>query len=314
MVSYFMPVFDGKNIVSCDNLRLEFKVKFDLVDSFHYSIQKLMDKYLLLSDYYECTRVWNYRHLFTFGFNGMKFVMGYQLNGAKADERLKGFIDFNPNKVLASVYLNQGIISAGFVGLDSIDECPFLDDEGYTSHQIVLDCFKDFYKLMLRFCKYIQIKRFDIAIDIPIVRDRVQLFKDKRKYGQFFNSRLDYTEYLGRGSHGGRVKVYNKTIESCLDYDLTRVEVTSDTLDYIEFMAYFPKIRVVDKRLDDINKVLYKALDMLPSFERTRLVSELSLNTRRKYESLLSDDYLDLTPCVFERVLHWMSYIVKNGI
>ena len=40
----------------------------------------------------------------------------------------------------------------------------------------------------------------------------------------------------------GFVKIYNKTIESDLNKDVTRVEITSEHRDYKKFMSQFPKV------------------------------------------------------------------------
>ena len=41
-------------------------------------------------------------------------------------------------------------------------------------------------------------------------------FKDRRKYAQFYMSSENFTEYLGQSDSAGRVKVYNKRLESGL--------------------------------------------------------------------------------------------------
>ena len=72
------------------------------------------------------------------------------------------------------------------------------------------------------------IKRFDLAIDIPTQRKHVLLEKDRRAY-TCFESCGALTEYLGaKSSTVGRVKLYDKTAESGLDYPLTRLELTLD--------------------------------------------------------------------------------------
>ncbi|MFQ9701876.1 MAG: hypothetical protein ACLR0U_04885 [Enterocloster clostridioformis] len=95
----------------------------------------------------------------------------------------------------------------------------------------------------------IKIKRWDLAVDVPYGRDCVQLIKDNRKYSQFYKSAQDFTEYLGCMSAPGRVKVYNKQIEAGLDYPLTRIEVTLDSLDYIDCYRCWPNVytrKVID--------------------------------------------------------------------
>lgn len=60
------------------------------------------------------------------------------------------------------------------------------------------------------------IKRFDLAIDIPFGRQSVRLLKDRRVYTERRHGQ-EWTEYLGKSSTVGRVKLYNKTVEAGLN-------------------------------------------------------------------------------------------------
>lgn len=71
-----------------------------------------------------------------------------------------------------------------------------------------------------------RIASFDGAADLPCARSDVFLVKDKRKYQLIVNSAEDKTEYLGCRGENGFVKLYNKRLESKLDYDLTRFELS----------------------------------------------------------------------------------------
>ena len=72
------------------------------------------------------------------------------------------------------------------------------------------------------------IKRFDLAIDIPVPREDCFLVKDRRMYIERRHG-AEYTQYLGaKSSSVGRVKLYNKQAESELNYPLTRLELTLD--------------------------------------------------------------------------------------
>ena len=71
-----------------------------------------------------------------------------------------------------------------------------------------------------------RIPRFDLAIDIPVARDKCFLVKDRRLYIERRHGE-EYTQYLGsKSSKVGRVKLYNKALEAKLDYPLTRLELT----------------------------------------------------------------------------------------
>ena len=73
------------------------------------------------------------------------------------------------------------------------------------------------------------VRRFDLAIDLEADRADVELLKDHRAYTEIRKSQTDRTQYLGARSAGGRIKLYNKTIESKLKGPpLTRLELTLD--------------------------------------------------------------------------------------
>ena len=317
MVKYYMPVYDGSNIVSCDMLRIEFEVSKNNLEAFQSAMQGKLNQYNCLCEYYSSFRDFQYRHLFRFGLKGCSFVVGFSFNGTKSEQNRKGFIEFNPNKVLSTVVLDDGVIDVdGFLKLRRNDSCPFYNCEDETStFDMVRDCFVDVFNFILNnFAIHKKIKRFDIAIDIAVSRDSVQLLKDKRKYTQFMNSKFDFTEYLGSGSSGGRVKVYNKTIESMLDYDLTRIEVTSDELDYFNFMKYFPQIRVADKSFSSATTVFLEMLELIPVQERNRIYVKLDPKTKKKYREMLEGQYVDLSRKVYDKIVDGMQNLVDKGI
>lgn len=92
-----------------------------------------------------------------------------------------------------------------------------------------------------------RIARFDLAIDIPVDRTYCFLVKDRRLYIERRHGR-EYTQYLGaKSSSVGRVKLYNKAIESSLDYPLTRLELTLDPLLPYEKLN-FPEVYYFDSK------------------------------------------------------------------
>ena len=105
----------------------------------------------------------------------------------------------------------------------------------------------------------------------------------------------DRTYYIGRSSN--RIKIYNKKIESGLDYDLTRLEITSK-LDYevnmIDFYNY-------DVELPELflNNYLYTFKDyedktllaILYAVQSGFNISDLSRRYKDKVKSLLEGNY-----------------------
>lgn len=89
------------------------------------------------------------------------------------------------------------------------------------------------------------VRRFDLAIDVPYnINDLDFYVLNKKSYSVFFKDFNDKTFYYGKGS--GRLKVYNKAIESALDSELTRFEITMECnfpIDYPNIIDFnFPQI------------------------------------------------------------------------
>lgn len=160
------------------------------------SYQHIFDTVFQNEDYKKVTykqsfKELQYHHFFAIDYYGSGVVkMGVSLNGTTRDQARGGYIEFNPNR---------------FSNCEA-----FWEDYGR-----ILDCIPDA-------C----LSRFDLAIDIPCPRDKLMLVKDGREYACFSKSSVDITEYLGQRNQPGRVKLYNKQLESALDYPLSRLEIT----------------------------------------------------------------------------------------
>lgn len=93
-----------------------------------------------------------------------------------------------------------------------------------------------------------EIKRWDLAIDIPVRRDNCFLVKDRRLYEEIAHSALNRTQYLGERNSVGRCKLYNKQLELGLSYPLSRLELTLDGMDrtFDSISELFPQVFVID--------------------------------------------------------------------
>ena len=131
-----------------------------------------------------------YRHLYALQFaDGGTAAVGLVFNDPKgAPNTGRGFIEFNPNKLMG------------------------------------LQVFAKFYEKLLGLCERVILERFDLAIDIPDRRVLFQLLRDRRKYE--YHDSGSVTEYLGLKNKPGRVKLYDKAAESGLEIPLTRLELT----------------------------------------------------------------------------------------
>jgi len=161
--------------------------------------------------------------------------------------------------------------------------------------------FRYLHAYLLARSKKVQARRFDVAIDLPLDRRDVFLHKDRRQYRTIQNSALDKTEYLGQRSQHGQVKVYNKKIESKLDYDLTRVEITVDfeNNSYDEFVRLFPDVTYVDTGqmiLEDLVLEGTEKVVLMACLEHPEYLKMLGRYMRKKIERALESHVLRLQP------------------
>lgn len=134
--------------------------------------------------------------------------------------------------------------------------------------------------------------RFDLAVDIPVLRENAFLIKDARLYEECRYSKSNRTQYLGARNKPGRCKLYNKQIESNLDFPLTRFEITvgGDNMSAAAVSAMWPKILILDDMqmafdecvLNDTDRFIILALMECPD-----LISELGRRKKEKIERIL---------------------------
>ena len=183
------------------------------------------------------------------------FWLGVGLNNAQ-NERSRVRLEFNPNKCAHH---------AAFLAV-----LAFLNGNSRPMHTII--------------------KRFDLAIDIPMERENTKLLKDGRVYSERRHGR-EWTEYLGsKSSTVGRCKLYNKQVEADLPYPLTRLEVTLDPATPFDALpwpkAYFiqqQQIDMVELSITDTERYILSAL--LAGFGSTK---ELCRKTREKMDTLMA--------------------------
>lgn len=200
----------NSNLYSCDMLRVNFEMRKECVTEIgrHFTNILRTD----VKEYPQNLTDFKFRYLFVVDCGLSTLTIGMCFNGTNHDDSLKGFFEFNPNKCMESMSVQSDL---SYI----ISRCT-----GYS------------------------VSRWDLAIDIPYDRERVHMTKDKRKYELSQTSYVNRTEYLGQRNTPGRVKVYNKTLESGLDYSLTRVEITMGRLDAYnaDFDKYAPCVWVDD--------------------------------------------------------------------
>lgn len=259
MLNYFMPLLgDNGLIFSIDKVVLDYRIPYSKVrDALTRFVSHLPDQYDV--------NVKNYDSLKTGVFHananiilsdGTSFFVGIGLNANKTLwDRCR--LEFNPNKVA--------------------HHKAFLEVLEWLNHN------SDFHRRA--------VKRFDLAIDIPVDRKCAFLVKDQRVYQERRHGQ-EWTEYLGaKSSTVGRCKLYNKTTEADLSYPLTRLEITLDpTTPYDKLhlpTVYYvssPKVHI-DKmpNLSDTQRYILGAY--LNGYGN---LDQLGRRTREKIESCLS--------------------------
>lgn len=278
-LTYYSPVRDGEIIYSCDMLELRFHINVLKSQLFLDYIRHIEFRYNFLYDYFKSTRIGSYRHLFSCVYStdevrGANFTLACDLNECQYTEGMTCMIKFNPNKN-DMVYI-KGLLReiAGFV--TPIDG------------------------------KYFRLIRYDLAIDIPVKRENVVLIKrGKREYHRVVSSSL--TEYLGKRNSNGFTKVYDKTMESDLDYDLTRIEVTCEDLDIIPL----PEVQLLQEQREDfseLNSTDMVLVNLIRRLEYDEQQLQLKLLGRTKREKLRG--YIFPMQQAFEfnfASIHWVN-------
>ena len=125
---------------------------------------------------------------FSFGDSSVSVGIGFMNGSCKVDMH-RAFVEFNPNKLGS--------------------------DQRFVK---LLDFMKPH-------VAHADVKRFDLAMDVPRPRNDLRVTKDGRMYAAYVSNGL--TEYLGRRNSDGFVKVYDKSAESDLSVPLTRIELTA---------------------------------------------------------------------------------------
>lgn len=273
MLEYFRPIRYDDYTLSIDNVVIDYH--------FHPRGRELLAKMLETITFEYCCELvhWDSLKIGTFKmqftiqlYDGNSFWLGMGLNQGKTNYgRIR--IEFNPNKV--------------------------------ANH----DCFRKVLAFLNTCCSpmHTTVRRFDLALDYPVLRENASLVKDSRKYSEVRTSLSDRTQYLGTGQNHGRVKLYNKQLENGLHYPLTRLELTLDPEQSYEDIN-FPTVYFVqdmqmtfaDMDLNETDRFILGAL--LQGYGE---LSQLGRKTREKMKRVMSDyvTYFSLPRERYEAIL-----------
>lgn len=276
------------NCLEVNNLKYSIdmiRFKFELAKCYQDELY-LIIKQIQTYDYFASNKSFHYRELYKIKTEDLKysFSLGIGFNGMKSEDKKLCFIEFNPNK---------------------LSDCPSLYRILYfLNHRVDLD-------LVL----------YDIAIDIPYNKRFVSMVKDKRNYKKFYYDceGKNITEYLGQTAEAGRVKLYNKTIESNLDYELTRLELTTTCTDFLVVQKQLPKLLVcgdldllASTKLSKSDYVLLQLLWLCddPSF----YFKQLGRDKQEKLKQFVSSNFsLNFTEDIFNKLFANIYYF-KNKL
>lgn len=250
----------NQSLYSLDMLTLEFIIP-------HSDVQRLMTMYSMRINFTQ----WESKKLSVCRYNYSvecenenSFYIGFSPNWKKSEHGfVSGRVEFNPSKLA--------------------DDLTFI-----SSYQELLSY------VPFGFAKPV---KFDLAIDIPVARDKIHLIKDKRTYEEYSNSNSDRTQYLGKRNSHGRVKVYNKALEQKIDIDLTRIELTIDydkrSID--EIKKILPSLYLLDSFQFPLGIVGTDKVILVAILSDLSLMRELGRKKQDKIKAYLADMQLNLT-------------------
>lgn len=193
---YYCNQIQSKNgvLYSLDMVRLNFDSGLDTKQLVSYLNSLAVINTECEVKYYPSYQQYKYRHMWEVkdltAKESISWSIGLDL-GRNADDKTKGYIEFNPNKCENSML------------------------------------FSDFMKVF-NLCTQSgrELVRYDLAIDIPLSRHLCKLIRKGKTNYEFKVKDDGVTEYLGQRNTHGRIKLYDKTVESKLDFPLTRLELT----------------------------------------------------------------------------------------
>lgn len=282
MISYSYPISSENGVIySCDMVRLSFsipKCRFPLMRDIFDKMQFSKD-WDFVADYYGSTslQIGRYRDIFACCKDSYHFTVGMGLVTAETSSNQKCFIEFNPNKCDMRFIKSLMKFFAGFMS----------------------GKYKD---------KFYELVRWDLAIDIPCERDKCYFVKKgKREYSKRISKSV--TEYVGKRNTNGFAKLYDKTVEAGLEYPLTRLEITCDSLTTFAL----PEAYVIhhdmytDEGLNATDRVIVKLLRQQDSDTQIQLLKEMGRNKANKLKQ-----YIFPLECRFKYDMNAISWVAME--
>lgn len=263
----------NRTILSVDNIVIDLYLSNYLHrDQFMKMLDQLPMRNAVEVQHWTNFRIGTYREQFSIRMpDNTSFWVGAALNLAKTNWG-KMRIEFNPNKVGDSAVFQEILV--------------FLVSHTRPMHRVI--------------------RRFDLAIDLPIDRMSVYLVKDARAYFERRHGR-ELTQYLGPRSAHGHVKVYNKQLESKLDFPLTRVEITLDPAVSYEKIN-FPTVYYLDNmqmQMDELKATDTERFILNAILQGYGTTKQLGRKTREKIERLMGQyvKYVEVSAKEYRQIM-----------
>lgn len=255
-LKYYAPLRVGSLTFSIDSVVMDLYVSsLPARDCLMALLDKLPINYAVAVKHWDSFRIGSFREQFSIQFqDGDSFWMGVVLNSRKPEwGRVR--MDFNPNKV--------------------------------AEHEV--------FQLLLKYLvgntrpMHRKIRRYDLAVDIPVLRRDAFLMKDSRAYIERRHGQ-EWTQYLGaKSSTVGRIKLYNKQAEAHLDYPLTRLELTLDPATPYEKIS-FPSVFYLEDNqmsIDELKATDTERFIINAIFQGCGTLDQLGRRTQTKIKNLL---------------------------
>lgn len=188
--------------------------------------------------------------------DSFSYWLGFKHNAERPKTRYDLVIEYNPNKCM-EIGLLQLIINTFFI------------------------------------TPIVEVVSVDVACDVPVNINKVLVDKLGKKVKKTFDYGDDNkTYYLGEGA--GRIKIYNKSREAGLDYDLTRYEINVPVGFYLAYIDqyYFEGVicpLYIRKALENDDKTLQA---VLYAVQNGYDIDDLTKRYKRRVRDILQCDVL----------------------
>lgn len=253
---------------SIDMIKLKVRVP---IEDFQPFMQSLMNNPQI--EYWEKKQINSYRHNWTYSVDvhsdidrtKYSYYLAYRHNTEKPGIKYNLVLQYNPNKC-----------------------------EGDSLLAMIIDRFFLHGKP--------EIVSADVAIDFPISIKHIVIDKGGKKVYKYFESPNNgVTHYFGVGGVG-QVRIYNKTAEAGLNYNLTRYEVQvgidllSTKINLLEVKMELPTVHILSTQIsleilknETLNAILFAVSHGYP-------LNSLSRAYREKIKSLNVNDQFEVRP------------------